>query len=176
MAKWIAPLLTAILFGILAWRFGAHLDLLPYSCLAAGGVALAVIDVVEQRLPSPLIYSSFAVVAVMFAVSAILHGSGSNFLRALAGMAILATFYLILALVSRGGLGAGDVKLGGVLGLAMGWQNWSTILIGTILGWSLAALVRLAFRLSGRWQRDSAMSLGPFLLVGAFAAVLAAVG
>lgn len=175
-ARPTAALLTAILFGILAWRFGDHFDLLPYSVLAAVGVALGLIDIIEQRLPSALVFPGLAVVGALFATSAILHSSASSLLRALAGMALLATFYLVLALASGGGLGAGDVKLGGVLGLAMGWQSWSTILIGTILGWSLAALVRLALRLDRRRQCESAMPVGPFLLVGAFVAVLAPVG
>lgn len=167
---------TVLLFAALAWRIGGLLDLVAYSYLAAVGVPLAVIDAIEQRLPSTLLWPSYGVLAALFGLAAAAQANGSGTLRALVGMACLAAFYLLLAVVSRGGLGAGDVKLGGVLGLAMGWQSWSTILVGTILGWSLAALVRLALRLSGRWRRDSAMPLGPFLLVGAFAAVLASVG
>ena len=52
----VAPL-TALAFGALAWRFGHQFDLLPYSVLAALGVALGVIDVLEQRLPS--VHTSF---------------------------------------------------------------------------------------------------------------------
>jgi leader peptidase (prepilin peptidase) / N-methyltransferase len=42
-------------------------------------------------------------------------------------MAILAAFYLILALISGGGLGAGDVKLGGLLGLTLAWLSWAAL-------------------------------------------------
>lgn len=108
-ADWIAPLLTAILFGILAWRFGPHFRLLPYSGLAAIGIALAVIDVIEQRLPSPLVYCGLAVVGALLATSTALHSTMPSLLRALAGMAALMVFYLVLALVSGGGLGAGDL-------------------------------------------------------------------
>jgi leader peptidase (prepilin peptidase) / N-methyltransferase len=167
---------TVLLFAALAWRIGGLVDLVAYSYLAAVGVSLAVIDAIEQRLPSKLLWPSYGVLAALFGLAAVAQANGSDALRALVGMACLAAFYLVLAVLSRGGLGAGDVKLGGVLGLAMGWQSWSTILIGTILGWSLAALVRLALRLSGRRRRDSTMPLGPFLLVGAFAAILASVG
>ncbi|WP_223199594.1 hypothetical protein [Solihabitans fulvus] len=56
-AKLAAPPLTGFAFGMLAWRFGHQLDLLPYSVLAALGVALGLVDLIERRLPSVLIYS-----------------------------------------------------------------------------------------------------------------------
>jgi leader peptidase (prepilin peptidase) / N-methyltransferase len=167
VADWIAPLLTAILFGILAWRFGTHFDLLPYSCLAAIGVALAVIDVIEQRLPSPLVYSGLAVVGALLATSAALHSTVPSLLRAVAGMAVLVVFYLVLALLSGGGLGAGDVKLGGLLGLALGWLSWSALVTATFLGWFAAALVWLLLRVARRSPRGSVLPMGPFLLFGA---------
>jgi hypothetical protein len=46
---------TACLFGLLAWRVGVRPELLAYSALAAVGVPLAVIDVLEQRLSTKLL-------------------------------------------------------------------------------------------------------------------------
>ncbi len=76
--------------------FRSALDLLPYSSLAAISVALAVIDVIEQRLPSPLVYSGLAVVGALLAMSAALHATLPSLLRALAGMAVVVVFYLVL--------------------------------------------------------------------------------
>lgn len=166
-ARITAPPLTALAFGGLAWRFGHQFDLLPYSVLAALGVALGLIDFIEQRLPSVLIYSGAALIGTLLATSAILHSRGPDFLRALAGMAVLAAFYLVLALVSGGGLGAGDVKLGGLLGLALGWLSWSAVLVATFLGWFAAAVVWLLLRVIRRRPRGSLLPMGPFLLVGA---------
>jgi leader peptidase (prepilin peptidase)/N-methyltransferase len=168
------PLVTASLFGCLAWRVGPTFDLLPYSVLAVVGVALGVIDILERRLPSRLVYPGIVGVGALLATSAVLHSRGPDLLRALAATAVLAAFYLVLALASGGGLGAGDVKLGGLLGLTLGWMGWSTLLIGVFLGWSLAAVARLALRLTRRIDRDSTMPLGPFLLAGAFVALLVA--
>lgn len=164
---WIAPLLTAILFGILAWRLGPHFDLLPYSGLAAVGVALAVIDVIEQRLPSPLVYSGLTVVGALFATSTALYSTMPSLLRALAGMAVLMVFYLVLALVSGGGLGAGDVKLGALVGITVGWMSWSSLITATFLGWFAAALMWLILRVARRRPRGSLLPMGPFILLGA---------
>lgn len=170
-ARLAAPPLTALAFGGLAWRFGYHFDLLPYSALAALGVALGLIDLIEQRLPTLLIYPGIALIGALLATSAILHSRGPDLLRALAGMVLLAAFYLVLALVSGGGLGAGDVKLGGLLGLALGWLSWSALVTATFLGWFAAALIWLLLRITRRRPRDALLPMGPFLLVGALVTI-----
>jgi leader peptidase (prepilin peptidase)/N-methyltransferase len=166
-ARLTALPLTALAFGALAWRFGPQFDLLPYSILAALGVALALIDILEQRLPSTLVYPGIALVTTLLTASAIVHSRGPDLLRALAGMALLAALYLVLALVSGGGLGAGDVKLGGLLGLSLGWLSWSALVTATFLGWFTAASVWLLLQITRRGSPDSLLPMGPFLLLGA---------
>lgn len=171
-ARLAAPSLTALAFGGLAWRFGHQFDLLPYSVLAALGVALSLIDLAEQRLPSLLIYSGIALVGSLLATSAILHSRGPDLLRALTGMVLLAAFYLVLALSSRGGLGAGDVKLGGLLGLALGWLSWSALVTATFLGWYTAVLMWLLLRVTRHRPPGSLLPMGPFLLIGALLTIV----
>jgi leader peptidase (prepilin peptidase)/N-methyltransferase len=171
VARVVAPLLTGLVYGGLAWRFGHQFDLLPYSVLAAVGVVLGLVDVVEQRLPGVLVYSGVVLIGGLLATSAVLYSRGPDFLRALAGLAILVAFYLVLALVSGGGLGAGDVKLGGLLGLALGWLSWSALITATFLGWFAAALGWLLFRVAWRRLRGSLLPMGPFLLLGALLAI-----
>lgn len=166
----VVATLTSTVFGILAWRFGSAFELLPYSCVAAVGVELAAIDILEQRLPSALVYCGLVVTGALFAASAILHSSMFDLLRALAGMTVLAVFYLSLALISGGGLGAGDVKLGGLLGLALGWSGWSVLIAATFLGW-FAGAAWLVVRMARRRPRNSPLPMGPFLLFGALLAI-----
>lgn len=130
-------------------------------------MALGVIDLLEQRLPSVLVYLGVALVGVLLAISAILHSRGPDFLRALIGMAVIAVLYLVLALVSGGGLGAGDVKLGGLLGLALGWLSWTALVTATVLGWLAAALAWLLLRATRRRSPGALVPMGPFLLFGA---------
>lgn len=167
MIRLVAPLLTALAFGSLAWRFNHQFDLLPYSVLAAVGVALGLIDIAEQRLPSVLIYSGVALVSGLLATSAVLYSRGPDLVRAFTGLAVVAALYLVLALVSGGGLGAGDVKLGGLLGLALGWSGWSTVISATFLAWFTAALAWMILRVARRRPRNSLLPMGPFLLLGA---------
>jgi leader peptidase (prepilin peptidase)/N-methyltransferase len=169
IARPTTPLLTAILFGVLAWQLGWTFNLLAYSFLAATGVVLAIIDTLEHRLPSKLVLPSLAVLAALFTASAIIDAEGANLLRAAAASVAVAGFYLVLALASGGGLGAGDVKLGALLGLALGWAGWQAVLAGVFLGWCFAGITWLVLRATGR--RAYFLPAGPFLLLGAVVVV-----
>lgn len=96
----LGGLLTGLTFGSIAWRFGHQFEVLPYSVLAALGVALGIVDVIVQRLPSVLIYTGLVLIGTLLAASAMIHAREPDFLRALAGMATVGGFYLVLALVS----------------------------------------------------------------------------
>ncbi|WP_238412890.1 prepilin peptidase [Saccharothrix deserti] len=155
---------------MLAWRLGTGFDLLAYSYLAAVAVPLAIVDLAEQRLPSKVVLPSYLVLGGVFATETALNSSYADLLRALAGMVVLAAAYLVLAL-ALGGLGAGDVKLAGLLGLALAWLSWGAVLTGTFVGWLLAAVARVVLRLVWRVERHAPMPLGPYLALGALVTV-----
>ncbi|GDY33463.1 hypothetical protein GTS_50960 [Gandjariella thermophila] len=171
-ARPTVPVLTAILYAALAWRVGEHFDLLPFSVFVVSGAMLSLIDLVDQRLPSVILYPATTLVGLLLAASTVLHPSTPGFVRALAGMALLAAFYLVLAFLSGGGLGAGDVKLGALLGLTLGWVSWSALITATFFGWLAAALAWLLLRATGRAPADYLLPMGPYLILGAFLAII----
>ncbi|MGB8200486.1 MAG: hypothetical protein WCF33_12445 [Pseudonocardiaceae bacterium] len=78
---------TAMVFGLLAWRLGTPLELLAYSGLAAVCVPLALIDLLEQRMPARLLLPAYPTLVVLFGLAAVAGHHGTAMLRALAGMA-----------------------------------------------------------------------------------------
>jgi leader peptidase (prepilin peptidase)/N-methyltransferase len=96
--------------------------------------------------------------------------------RALLGGLALAAGYLLLGLARPGQLGGGDIKLAGLVGLALGWQGWPALLSGAVLGFVLSAVASLALLAAPRVTQRSAISFGPFLLGGALIAILASGG
>ncbi|WP_225978742.1 prepilin peptidase [Gandjariella thermophila] len=160
------------MYAALAWRVGEHFDLLPFSVFVVSGAMLSLIDLVDQRLPSVILYPATTLVGLLLAASTVLHPSTPGFVRALAGMALLAAFYLVLAFLSGGGLGAGDVKLGALLGLTLGWVSWSALITATFFGWLAAALAWLLLRATGRAPADYLLPMGPYLILGAFLAII----
>jgi leader peptidase (prepilin peptidase)/N-methyltransferase len=170
----VLELATAAVLALLLGRFGDHPYVVAFAFLGALGVALAAIDISVQRLPDRLTLPAIPVLAVLLGAAAVIDHNGTALLRALLGGLALAIGYLLLALVSRGQLGGGDVKLAALAGIALGWLGWPELIIGTALGWILAALAGLVLLALRRVTLRSHISFGPFLLGGALLSMLAA--
>lgn len=168
--------ITACLFGLLAWRVGVRPELLAYSALAAVGVPLAAIDVLEQRLPAKLLMPAYPIVAALLALAAIAEHNGTAILRSLAGMIFLFVFYLIIALAAPGALGAADIRLAGLLGLALGWPGWTTVIDGALLGLLYGSLTGAIMIVLRRATCYSLIPFGPALIAGAFTGLLLPLG
>lgn len=165
-------LLTGIVFGLLAWRFGVAAQLPAYLYLGAVGVALAFIDLDTKRLPDVLTLPSYAVALVLLGVAAGIDGTWDALLRAVLGGLALAVFYFGLWFVYPAGMGFGDVKFSGVLGIYLGWLSWGTVLLGGFLGFLLGGVVGGLLLMTKRATRKTGIPFGPFMILGALVAVL----
>lgn len=134
------------------------------------GVGLAFVDARVRRLPDPLTAALFAGVVACFALS----GSYARLGWALAYAALAGLLYLALALVSRGGMGLGDVKLALGVGLVLGWFGWPAVLFGLAAGFALAGAYGLLLIVSRGVGRKDALPHGPFMLLGALVALVTA--
>jgi leader peptidase (prepilin peptidase)/N-methyltransferase len=165
-------LLTGLVFAVLAARIGFEAELPAFLYLAAIGVALALIDLDVKRLPNAIVLPSYAVAAVLLGAAAVLGDDLGSYLRAVLGMAALFGLYFVLVLVYPAGMGFGDVKLAGVLGLYLGWLGWGEVVSGGFLGFLFGGVVGGALMMARRAGRKSQIPFGPFMLAGAFAAIL----
>jgi len=166
-------LLTAVVFALLGARFGFSAELPAFLYGAAVGIALAVIDLMHHRLPNALTLPSYVIAGALLGLAALVRGDGAAMLRALAGLAVLYALYYLLMLIYPAGMGFGDVKLAGVLGLYLGWLGWAELAIGGFLGFLIGALAGIGLMAARRANRKSALPFGPSMLLGALVAVLA---
>ena len=164
---------TGVLFAVLALRFGLDPVLPAYLYLAAVGVALALIDLDVRRLPDVLTLPSYAVGAVLLGAAALLGSDSGDWLRALLGGAAMFAVYFALCFAYPAGMGFGDVKLSGVLGLYLAWLGWGVLAVGLFLGFLLGGVFGIALILARRGGRKTAVPFGPFMLGGALVAILA---
>jgi leader peptidase (prepilin peptidase) / N-methyltransferase len=167
----LVELATAALFALMAWRPGATWELPAFLYLAAVTVALTMIDIDVHRLPDAIVLPSYAVGALLLLLPAMAEGEWHAYLRALLGAAVLFGVYFVLVLVHPAGMGFGDVKLAGVLGLYLGWLGWGQLAVGGFLGFLLGGVWGVALLAAGRAGRKSAIPFGPFMLAGALLAV-----
>lgn len=165
---------TAVLFGLTAWWAGLSWDLPAYLYLAAIAMALSLIDIDVHRLPDPIVLPSYGVALVLLLLPAFLDGRWDDLLRAvLAGLALFA-FYFVLVLIYPAGMGFGDVKLAGVLGLYLGWVSWGAVVIGTFTAFVVGAVVGIGVMVAGKGGRKTKVPFGPFMFVGAAFGLVAA--
>ncbi len=160
---------TAGLFAALALRFGFAPELPAYLYLAAIGIALALIDLDVKRLPDALTLPSYAVGGLLLGVAS--FQDGHALLRAVLGAAAMFGLYFALCFAYPAGMGFGDVKLSGVLGLYTGWLGWDVWGAGLLLGFFSGGFFGIGLLLAGRGGRKTAVPFGPFMLFGAFVAI-----
>lgn len=168
----LVELLTAVVFGVLGWRFGASWELPAYLYLGAIGVALAAIDLETRRLPDRIVLPSYGVAAALLGMASLLEHEAAAALRAVAGGAVLYAFYFGLAVIRPGGMGFGDVKLSGVVGMYLGWLSWGALVVGGFAGFVIGGLTGIVLIVVGRAGRKSHIPYGPYMLAGALIGVL----
>jgi leader peptidase (prepilin peptidase) / N-methyltransferase len=168
-----AGLVTAAALVAMWLRFGASPDLAAFCYLAVAGVPLAFIDARYRRLPDLLTLPSYPVAIAALGVSALfVPDGGRHFSYGLIGMAAVWLFFVLQVLIYPAGMGWGDVKLSGVIGLYLGWFGAGAVLAGLLGGYLLAAITGIALIATRRATRKSHLPFGPFMLAGAFAVIL----
>ena len=166
-------LITAVLFALTAWRFGVVWELPAYLVLARNAVLLTVIDVQHRLLPNRVLVPAFAAGAILLTMAAAFSGAWPDLLRAGVAALVLFAVYLLLALIAPSGLGMGDVKLAGLLGLYLGWLGWGEVIVGAAAGFVVQALVGLVLLAGRRIGLRSELPFGPAMLLGAAFAIAA---
>jgi len=162
--------LAAIALGVLGGGIGWRAWLPAYLWLAATAVVLAVIDVEHHRLPDALTFPAYGAGVVLLGIAAAVTGDGNAYVHALISMAAVFAVFFVLAFL--GGIGFGDTKLAGMLGLYLGWLGYGPVILGLVAGFCVGAAVAvslLAARVAG-WKTD--VAFGPSLLAGALFAVV----
>jgi leader peptidase (prepilin peptidase) / N-methyltransferase len=140
--------------------------------LACAGVALAAIDFRDFRLPNQLVFSLYVVAAVIFLAASFIQVDFGAMLRGLLGAGISLLIYGAIVLIAPSGMGVGDLKLSGALGLYLGWFGWGSLFLGWLFAFGLGALFGLGILLFKRVKVRTAIAFGPWMIVGAFLAVL----
>lgn len=155
-------IMTGVLYLGLWYRFGPGWLLVKYVLLVSLLVVVAGIDLKTYTIPDGLVFLGLGLGLLFLPLGEVSWQDA--FLGALLGGGLL----LLLAVISRGGMGGGDVKLCFVLGLFMGWQHMLLTLFAAVL---TGAAVGLMLMVSGRKGRRDVLPFAPFLAGGVLVAL-----
>jgi leader peptidase (prepilin peptidase)/N-methyltransferase len=133
--------------------------------------ALSVIDLRHRILPNRLVYPAFLIAAPYLVVARI---AGAEVDLADAGIGLLAYGggLLVLALIAPRGMGMGDVKLAGLVGLVLGALGLRFVAVAAGLGILIGGVAAIVALLAGR-SRKSGLPYGPSIALGAAIAAFA---
>jgi leader peptidase (prepilin peptidase)/N-methyltransferase len=150
---------TALLFAYLWERFGLswRFLILAFNCSLL--LLIAIIDLRYQLVLNVLIYPAAVVTLFLHSIP-----PGRDTIISLLGGAVGLSLFLLAALVRRGGMGAGDVKLAALIGLMVGFPRVLWALALGVLAGGVTSILLLLFRLRGL---KSYIPYAPFLCSGA---------
>jgi leader peptidase (prepilin peptidase)/N-methyltransferase len=164
------PLVEAangLLFFLVAFRYGASLSTLFHFALATALVIITFIDLEFQIIPDEITIPGTLMALIagwLFLADPFSRNTPLGIKASLIGAASGFGLYYIIAVISKGGMGGGDIKMMAMVGAALGWKGvLLTTFSGSLLG-SAAGIYLMAFRGRGRKTK---IPFGPFLAIGA---------
>jgi leader peptidase (prepilin peptidase)/N-methyltransferase len=169
----LAALLTGVLFGSAASHFGRDLILAPFCVFFAMLVALSVTDLTHRLVPRWLLYEALALITPLLVATAAVDDdwhqlTGSVIAGGVAFVLFLATWWFVPR-----GMGFGDVRLAGVIGLTVGYLSLLHAYVAFLAGFVIGTLCGVAAMLvSSSAGRKTRIPFAPSLAVGAVIAVL----
>ncbi|MFQ5449783.1 MAG: prepilin peptidase [Nitrospinaceae bacterium] len=154
-------LVTALLVTAVFLRFGWTWEFLIYVIVCPALLVITVIDARHKIIPDKI-----TLPGMVFGLAAgtYLVGIWASLLGFLVGGGL---FYLV-AVLSRGGMGGGDIKFIAAAGALLGWKK---ILLIIFLGAVLGSIAGLAWMVVKKKGRKSQIPFGPFLAVGTLIAI-----
>jgi len=167
---WV-ELATALIFALLSWHYGLSpaLGIMAfYACLF---IVIFVIDLEQGLILNKVVYPGM-VVAFLLALYPwpwLTQSIGMRVAYAALGGGIGFALFLLIAIVSRGGMGWGDVKLAALIGLATGFP---LVFLAIIMGAILGGIVAVALVIAKKRKRRETIPFGPFLALATMITLL----
>lgn len=167
----LIALINGVIYGVMYFYFGLSITGIAYAMLGSILLIIAIIDYYTMRIPNELIILG-VIIGILHLIALSIYYRGiqsmmSGMIGMLVGASVIGGIMLISFLVFRKeGMGVGDLKLLGMIGLFTGSRYaLYTIFIAVIIGGCYGVIVLLA-------KGQEILPFGPFLSIGAVIAIL----
>lgn len=158
----LVELLTAVLFLAAYATWGVSWHTLSMWVFLSVLVSVSVADIHHRIIPDEIL-----LVGTVLGLPLVFLTSFNSLISGIIGFFSAGLLLLLIAVVSKGGMGGGDIKLSAVMGLFLGWQGVAVALFLSFLAGGLAGILLLVTRFKGR---KDAVPFGPYLALGGLAA------
>lgn len=155
--------ISALLFTIIGYKLSGTLLLIKSLIFVASLIVIFQIDLEHYIIPDKILI--FLVIAWILFLPFVTVNYKNSFI----GMVSAGCLLLLIAIVSKGGMGGGDIKLAAVIGLYLGWPN---ALLAMFLACFLAGIVGILLILLKIKSRKDIIPFGPFIAVASYITLL----
>ena len=160
------------LLGALTYdKFGLSLEMFAYGLMIAMCIEQSIIDYTTHRLPRGVTFRAAIIGGPLLALAAINHDDNGRIGVMFASFIVTLVLFALLAALSKGGIGGGDVRLAPVLAMFLGWLGASHVYIGLGSGFILGGIAAAGMLITRRASASTRFAFGPFLCIGAVIAL-----
>ncbi|MFZ5645274.1 MAG: prepilin peptidase [Bacillota bacterium] len=156
----LTEILTAALFILVLLKFGVGMVLLKYLFVTAVLITVTFIDLQHFIIPNRVVLAGLVGGIFFIALT-----KEITLVNAFYGIISISGFLLFLNLISRGGMGMGDVKFGAFIGITLGWP---LSLMALFLACLSAGMIGIILIITRQKSRKDPIPFGPFLSFGTF--------
>lgn len=160
----IVELLNALIYLLLYMKYGLSLYFFKYAILSSLLIVISFIDLKYQIIPDRLNLFCL-VVGILFTLP---YGDIWLIMNGAVGLFVGGGLFLLIAIVTRGAMGGGDIKLMGALGFYFGWQYIIFIALLSFIIGAIISIILLAFKIK---SRKDYIPFGPFISISAIVAM-----
>ncbi|MDD2447819.1 MAG: prepilin peptidase [Tissierellia bacterium] len=165
----VVEFLNGIIYVIMFNKFGFTIDFVFYSLISSVLIVISFIDIKEMIIPDNLIIIILILSVLQKGANYYLFGISQNILNCIGGLLIAGGIFLAIVIVSRGGMGGGDITLIAALGFVLGIKY---ILLTIFLSFIFGAIISLLLLLAKIKTLKNPIPFGPFIILGFFITVL----
>ena len=165
----LVELITGIGFVFLYYHFGASYYFVFYIALYSALCALSFIDFEHRIIPDGIVLFLLTAGILFNITRNIINFEPTVLISAVAGFFAASVPLCVMAAVTGGGMGGGDIKLMAVCGLFLGWKN---IILAMFIGVFIACVVVAVEYILKIRGKEKTVVFGPFLSLGILIALV----
>jgi leader peptidase (prepilin peptidase)/N-methyltransferase len=160
----LVEFISGILYVLLWFKFGLNILFAVYAMLVSTLLVVALIDYDHKIIPNII-----TLPGMVIGLGLTIYVLPITLVDSLLGLLLGGSLFYLIAFLTKGGMGGGDIKLIAMIGAFLGWPGaLFTIFSGALLG----SLVGIVLMLLGRKGRKDKVPFGPFLSCGSILFIL----
>lgn len=161
----IVELVNGLIYVCLYLYFGFTIDFIFYSLISSVLIIIAFIDLLHMVIPDSLILVILILNTLQKIILFLFEKIDMNLLDSLLGLLLSGGLFLIIYILSQGGMGDGDVTLIASLGFVLGLKK---VILNILLSFFIGALISILLLVTKVKSRKDPIPFGPFMVISFF--------